>query len=142
MSAANVRAVRATALVVLAFCIVPVGTAHARLVLWPQWGSWWGDHAPLRQSHRPRRAEPKSAKQDQAQDAPNGPLQIIISIADQRISVYDNGGLIARSSVSTGIPGHPTPLGYSALSANNDGIDRTSTAPLRCPTCNASPGQE
>jgi hypothetical protein len=71
----------------------------------------------LRQSHRPRRAEPKSAKQDQAQDAPNGPLQIIISIADQRISVYDNGGLIARSSVSTGIPGHPTPLGvFSVIS--------------------------
>src|SRR5262249_52752100 len=102
MSAANVGAVRATALVVLAFCIVPVGTAHARLVLWPQWGSWWGDHAPLRQSHRPRRAEPKSAKQDQAQDAPNGPLQIIISIADQRISVYDNGGLncLTRDSQS------------------------------------------
>jgi hypothetical protein len=29
------------------------------------------------------------------------PLQIIISIADQRISVYDDGALIARSSVST-----------------------------------------
>jgi hypothetical protein len=117
MSAANVGSVRAIALVVLAICIVPVGTAHARLALWPQWGSWWGDHAPLRHSHRPRRAEPKSAKKDQAQDAPNGPLQIIISIADQRISVYNNGRLIARSSVSTGIPGHPTPLGvFSVIS--------------------------
>jgi hypothetical protein len=56
-------------------------------------------------------------KKDQAQDAPNGPLQIIISIADQRISVYDNDALIARSSVSTGIPGHPTPLGvFSVIS--------------------------
>jgi hypothetical protein len=117
MSAANVGSVRAIVLVVLAICIVPVGTAHARLLLWPQWGSWWGDHAPLRHSHRPRHAEPKSAKKDQAQDAPNGPLQIIISIADQRISVYGNGGLIARSSVSTGIPGHPTPLGvFSVIS--------------------------
>jgi hypothetical protein len=117
MSAANVGWVRAIALVVLAICIVPIGTAHARLVLWPQWGSWWGDHAPLRHSHRPRHAEPKSAKKDQAQDAPNGPLQIIISIADQRISVYNNGRLIARSSVSTGIPGHPTPLGvFSVIS--------------------------
>jgi len=71
----------------------------------------------LRHSHRPRHAEPKSAKKDQVQDATNGPLQIIISIADQRISVYDNGGLIARSSVSTGIPGHPTPLGvFSVIS--------------------------
>ena len=46
-----------------------------------------------------------------------GPLQIIISIADQRISLYDNGALIARSSVSTGVQGYPTPLGiFSVIS--------------------------
>ncbi|HYA28006.1 MAG TPA: L,D-transpeptidase family protein, partial [Acidobacteriota bacterium] len=46
-----------------------------------------------------------------------GPLQIVISIADQRISLYGSGGLIARSSVSTGIEGHPTPLGvFSVIS--------------------------
>jgi hypothetical protein len=57
------------------------------------------------------------AKKDQARDVPNGPLQTIISITDQRISVYDNGELIARSSVSTGIPRHPTPLGvFSVIS--------------------------
>jgi len=57
------------------------------------------------------------AKKDQVQEASNGPLEIIISIADQRISVYDNGVLLARSSVSTGIPLHPTPLGvFSVIS--------------------------
>src|SRR5262249_28601407 len=117
MSAANVRLIRATVLAAFAVCIVPAGTAHARLQFWPQWGYWSGDHAPPRHSQRHRRAEPKSAKKDQAQAAPNGPLQIIISIMDQRISVYDNGGLIARSSVSTGIPRHPTPLGvFSVIS--------------------------
>ena len=50
-------------------------------------------------------------------DTPKGPLQIIISIADQQISLYDNGALIARSSVSTGVQGHPTPLGiFSVIS--------------------------
>ena len=45
------------------------------------------------------------------------PLQIIISIADQRVSLFDNGALIARSSVSTGTQGHPTPLGvFSVIS--------------------------
>src|SRR6266700_6220582 len=116
MSVAKVRPICATVVAVLAVCIAPVGTAHARL-FWPQWGYWWGDHAPLRHSHRHRPAEPKSAKKDQAQEAPNGPLQIIISIADQRISVYDNDALIARSAVSTGIPRHPTPLGvFSVIS--------------------------
>jgi L,D-transpeptidase catalytic domain len=117
MSVVNVGSIRATALAVLAVCIVPVGTAHARLLFWPQYGYWWGDHGPLRHNHRHRHAEPKSEKKDQAQDTPNGPLQVIISIADQRISVYDNGALIARSSVSTGIPSHPTPLGvFSVIS--------------------------
>jgi hypothetical protein len=69
----------------------------------------------LRHSHRHKHAEPTLEKKDQAQDAPSGPLQIIISIADQRISVYDNDALIARSSVSTGIPGHPTPLGVFSI---------------------------
>ena len=117
MSAAIVGSIRATVVAVLAICILPVGTAHARLLFWPQYGYWWGDHAPLRHSNRHRHAKPTLAKKDQAQDAPNGPLQIIISIADQRISVYDNGALIARSSVSTGIRGHPTPLGvFSVIS--------------------------
>ncbi|MDI2077368.1 L,D-transpeptidase, partial [Bradyrhizobium sp. Mp27] len=48
---------------------------------------------------------------------PKGPLQIIISIADQRVSLFDNGALIARSTVSTGTQGHPTPLGvFSVIS--------------------------
>jgi hypothetical protein len=53
----------------------------------------------------------------QLQDPAKGPLQIIVSIADQRISLYENGALIARSSVSTGVERHPTPLGvFSVIS--------------------------
>src|SRR4029078_10194232 len=44
-------------------------------------------------------------------------LQIIISIADQRISLYEKEALIAQSTVSTGVKGHPTPLGvFSVIS--------------------------
>src|SRR4029077_17758228 len=66
-----------------------------------------------------KKAEPQNtAKTELAKkDTPKGPLQIIISIADQQISLYDNGALIARSSVSTGVQGHPTPLGiFSVIS--------------------------
>ena len=42
---------------------------------------------------------------------PKGPLQIIISIVDQNISVYSGDVLVARSAVSTGVPDHPTPMG-------------------------------
>ena len=57
------------------------------------------------------KGEPKAKSQEVAK----GPLQIIISIADQRISVYDDGTLIARSSVSTGVQGHPTPVGVFSV---------------------------
>ena len=108
-------AVRATLLAAFAACIFPIGTAHAKFVFWPQYGSWWGDHAPLRHNHRHRHAKPESAKENQPQETPKGPLQIIISIADQRVSLYDNGTLVARSSVSTGVRRHPTPLGVFSV---------------------------
>src|SRR5215831_9450110 len=43
--------------------------------------------------------------------APEGPLLMIASITEQVAYVYRNGIRIARSSVSTGRPGHPTPTG-------------------------------
>src|SRR5262249_24959388 len=43
--------------------------------------------------------------------APEGPLLIVASITEQVAYVYRNGIRIARSSVSTGRPGHRTPTG-------------------------------
>jgi L,D-transpeptidase catalytic domain len=108
-------AIRATLLAAFAACIFPVGIAHAKLFFWPQYGSWWGDHAPLRHNHQHRHTKSESAKENQPQDTPKGPLQIIISIADQRVSLYDNGALVARSPVSTGVRRHPTPLGVFSV---------------------------
>jgi hypothetical protein len=108
-------AVRATLLAAFAVCLIPIGTAHAKFSFSPQYGSWWGDRAPFRHNHQHRHTKSESAKENQLQETPKGPLQIIISIADQRISLYDNGILIARSSVSTGVRRHPTPLGVFSV---------------------------
>jgi hypothetical protein len=118
MSTTHVGLVRATVRALLAVCIVvPAGSAQAQFPFWQRHGLWWSDHAPQRHQQRYRHTKPDLAEKDQAPDAPNGPLQIIISIADQRVSVYDNDALIGRSSVSTGIPRHPTPLGvFSVIS--------------------------
>jgi lipoprotein-anchoring transpeptidase ErfK/SrfK len=43
--------------------------------------------------------------------APDGPVLIVVSVPDQVAYVYRNGVRIARTSVSTGRPGHPTPVG-------------------------------
>src|SRR6202048_3574189 len=113
----NMRSIRATMVAAFAIFILPVGIAHARFLFWPQYSSLWRHHAPFRHTHQHRHTKSELVTSAQSKDAPKGPLQIIISIADQRVSLYDNGALIARSSVSTGIERHPTPLGvFSVIS--------------------------
>ena len=40
-----------------------------------------------------------------------GPVVMVVSITEQRAYVYRNGILIGATTVSTGRPGHPTPIG-------------------------------
>src|SRR6266404_5350733 len=47
--------------------------------------------------------------------APEGPLLIVASVTEQVAYVYRNGIRIARSSVSTGRPGHRTPTGVFTI---------------------------
>jgi lipoprotein-anchoring transpeptidase ErfK/SrfK len=46
---------------------------------------------------------------------PQGPLIISISIDQQKIRVYDSNGLFAEDRVSTGMKGHPTPMGVFSI---------------------------
>jgi len=110
-----VRFVGAAILAALVICLLPAETpSHARSLFWPQSGFWWGDY-PFRRKHHHKHTESDLTKKRQSQVASAGPLQIIISIADQRISLYENGALIAQSSVSTGVERHPTPLGVFSV---------------------------
>jgi hypothetical protein len=103
-------------LTALAFSMLSVGTSHARSLFWPQHRYWWGDHT-FRHKHQHGHTKSDLTKKPQFQDTSKGPLLIIISVAEQRISLYDDGALIARSSVSTGVKDHPTPLGvFSVIS--------------------------
>jgi L,D-transpeptidase catalytic domain len=48
---------------------------------------------------------------------PQGPLQIIISIDQQKLHLYSDGTPIAETLVATGVPDHPTPMGvFSVMS--------------------------
>ena len=111
-------------LTALAVSMHLVGTSHAQSPYWAPYRSSWGDHRfrPYYQ-HKYTRPDPttkarsQKASKDVVKDVAKGPLLIVISIADQRISLYDNGALIARSSVSTGVKNHPTPVGvFSVIS--------------------------
>ncbi|WP_253579925.1 L,D-transpeptidase [Bradyrhizobium japonicum] len=97
--------------------MLSTGIAHAQFPFWPQDRFWPGHYAPFKHKHYHRQTNSGSAKNARPEAPPKGPLQIIISIADQRVSLFDNGALIARSTVSTGTQGHPTPLGvFSVIS--------------------------
>jgi L,D-transpeptidase-like protein len=113
----NIGSIRAIGMAVFAIFMLSGGIAHARFLFWPQYTFWPGHYAPFKHKHHHGQRNSESAKNARPEDAPKGPLQIIISIADQRVSLFDNGALIARSSVSTGTQGHPTPLGvFSVIS--------------------------
>jgi hypothetical protein len=88
--------------------------SHARSLFWSQSGFWWGDY-PFRHKRQHKHTKSDSTEKRRPQVASKGPRQIIISIADQRISLYENGALIAQSSVSTGVERHPTPLGVFSV---------------------------
>jgi hypothetical protein len=106
-----------TPLMAFAIFMLSAGIAHAQFLFWPQYTPWPRHYAPFKHKHHHLQTNSELAKNARPEDLPKGPLQIIISIADQRVSLFDNGTLVARSSVSTGTRGHPTPLGvFSVIS--------------------------
>ena len=71
---------------------------------------------PPRRPQRVRRA-PKKEDTKLAKPAvhPQAPLVIAVSIGTQRVKLYDANGLFAEAPVSTGMPGHPTPMGVFSV---------------------------
>src|SRR6202158_1684647 len=107
----NIGSIRAITMAGFAIFMLSAGSAHAQFQFWPGNTFWPGQYAPFKHKHHHRQTNSESTRNARPEAAPKGPLQIIISIADQRVSLFDNGTLSARSSVSTGVRRHPTPLG-------------------------------
>jgi hypothetical protein len=71
--------------------------------------------APIRLRKSTKNRPPKA--EDIARDArkPQGPLIIAISIERQSLKVYDANGFFAETPISTGMRGHPTPMGVFSV---------------------------
>lgn len=50
---------------------------------------------------------------------PGGPLVLVVSLKKQTVTVYDDGKQIAKSPISSGQPGHPTPTGIFSILEKN-----------------------
>ena len=57
----------------------------------------------------------KDVSKDSFGDIPKGPLQIFISIDQQKLHLYSDGMHVADTSVATGVPSLPTPLGVFSV---------------------------
>jgi lipoprotein-anchoring transpeptidase ErfK/SrfK len=67
---------------------------------------------------KPRPNSKPGLKAESAKDfgaLPKGPLQIVVSIANQHVTLYSNGVHVAQGPVSTGVPGRPTPTGVFSI---------------------------
>ena len=108
----------------VAFLASLVGPAEAQQRGYRYFNPYYGFTSPY-STPAPRRARStssnsQSAKSEPKKDVgfgeiPKGPLQIIVSIGSQRVTLYANGERVAQGQVSTGVPGHPTPLGVFSV---------------------------
>src|SRR3979490_2857232 len=106
-----------TPLIAFPIFILSAGIAHAQFPFWPQYTSWPGHYAPFKHKHHHRQTNSELAKNARPEDPPKGPLQTRISLADQRVSLFDNGTLIASPSDLAGTVGQLDPvLVFSVIS--------------------------
>ena len=69
---------------------------------------------PRRQKARHHHAK-KIAVPEKESAKPQGPLIIAISIEKQNLRIYDANGFYAETPISTGMRGHPTPMGVFSV---------------------------
>ncbi len=75
--------------------------------------------AAARTKHRPGQPakETERISKEPFGAIPKGPLQIFISLDQQKLHFYSDGSHVTDELVATGVPGHPTPLGvFSVIS--------------------------
>jgi hypothetical protein len=106
--------------VALAFLAGLAGSADAyprRLRYAAAYSGWYGEISArrIRVASHSRRERPEPKKDPGFGDVPKGPLQIVVNIGTQKVTLYSNGARVAQGPVSTGMPGHPTPLGVFSV---------------------------
>jgi lipoprotein-anchoring transpeptidase ErfK/SrfK len=70
---------------------------------------------PRRQKVRRQTGRKSEVAEKETGAKPQGPLIIAVSIEKQKVRIYDANGFFAESPVSTGMPGHSTPMGVFSI---------------------------
>lgn len=67
----------------------------------------------------PHRLKAEKAKKQKAPPPPPGPHLFIVSLKNQRATLYANGKPVARTPISSGTASHPTPTGVFSVIQKN-----------------------
>jgi lipoprotein-anchoring transpeptidase ErfK/SrfK len=128
------RAISAPPIVASTFAVLAVSAAAALFVsglfasMQPAsaqqgYGNFFGYQSqPRKRVVRKRRGpdaatveKTETARKEAEKSGPKQPVYIVVSLADQRASIYDANGLVTTTRVSTGQAGHPTPTGIFSV---------------------------
>jgi lipoprotein-anchoring transpeptidase ErfK/SrfK len=92
--------------------------AQAALYYWSDFDPGYYQPAPI-VPLQPQKARHRQTKKIQAPEKestkPQGPLIIAISIDKQNLRIFDAKGFFAETPISTGMRGHPTPMGVFSV---------------------------
>jgi lipoprotein-anchoring transpeptidase ErfK/SrfK len=85
----------------------------------PRWSPYFGSPAPAAAVKKPNpdaaAAKKPNPEKEGFVDVPKGVLQINVSLASQRVTVFSNGVRAVQAPVSTGTASHPTPTGVFSI---------------------------
>ncbi len=107
------------ALLTLAGAISTASEADAAVYYWSGYDPSYYYYLPaptVPQRPRVRRHQAKRIEAPEKESTkPQGPLIIAISIEKQSLKIYDGNGFFAETPISTGMRGHPTPMGVFSI---------------------------
>jgi hypothetical protein len=89
--------------------------AEGAIFYWQNSDLGFSQPAPTIPLRRPRPRLHPAKKTALEASKPQGPLIISISIIQQKMRIYDANGFFAETPVSTGMPGHSTPMGVFSV---------------------------
>lgn len=112
---------RVSTLALIAGALVMAVTPERAEAQFYPWGMWGNQQQKPRRARRaaPRYVEPTDEKQTTTLPKPTGPLVLVVSLSKQTVTVYDDGKVIAKSPISSGMRSNPTPTGVFSILEKN-----------------------